>query len=231
MALPVIEPEDFTGWYKISQSTITQEKVQEYIDQLYPQFIIDLIGAGAYTEIVDLPDPLRDKWDFLFTGGTYVGEDGKTKQLIGLLEIAKGEFYFQIVRDDFSSTVAGKVKSDHANSQPLPGVGIIAKTRRNKAISAINCELADYFNFYEEIDEGISNITNVATTYTVEVPSTKYLAIGDTVEVGKVEYEVIAVVENVSFDVESSTEVVGTVATWKPYEVVEFSYPKAYSTI
>ena len=231
MAAPTITPEDFIGWFKISQNQFS--KLQAYIDMFYEDFVIEAIGSDAFYE-VDGQTTLQDKWQFLFDGGKYIDTEGMARKLVGLKDIANGVVYFQYVRDQFQPTIVGNVKSEQENSSLLMAErnNMIAVTRYNKSVRDINNSLFCYLDNFKEVKEGITSITNtVGTTYLIELPSTRYLYDGDTVEIGGAEYVVANLIDNTSFEVDSSSAVSGDTAIWYPYEKVELTAPMKFAII
>lgn len=230
MALPAITAAEFIGYLRISTNQFTQEKLQNYIDDLYPEMVRKVLGDAALHDIENDPDPLADKWTAIFNGYVYENKDGYNIGLIPFKKMVIDMIYFEYQRDDFQATIAGNVKSAQENSDALTRDqnNGRAKLRYNRASRNINCSLYPFLEHFNVLDADITGITNVGTTYTVEVDYTEFLEVGDTVSIDRVGYTVTAVVTNTSFDVESSTPVLGVKATWEPYAKVCFSYPQGY---
>lgn len=225
MALPVISPDNFTGWTEIVANSFKEEKLQEYIDLFSEKYLRQIVGAAVYA---DISSQTRQKWVDLLDGIDYVDADGKRKHHVGLVKSLIYFIYFEFVRDNFTSTQTGQVKGDAENSvraAPLE-VAEIARSRFNLGASLVNESTPPFLEANQEFDEEVTgSIDEGDNTYTLSVAITKYIEAGDSVNINGTDYTVTVVVEDTALVIdagETGLDFTGLQVTWEPFEDLEF---------
>lgn len=228
MSLPIITTDDFTGFLKISTDEFREDTFQEFIDEYYPMYLRELIGDDAFIEAENFN---YERNNDLLEGVDYVNDEGKNVRWDGLVISIRKFIYFQYVRDNMETSRNGKVRGASANSDRLSPAEVsnIAISRYNQGVLSICKGLPLFLDFYNKISQEITASSEVATVYTIGVGSTLYLDIGLTVEINGTDYSVTSVVLNTSFDIVDTTgkDFTGLKATWKPFERVDYTEPRA----
>lgn len=232
MPLPIIGLSNFIGWLKISANQFKETRINDYVTLFLEDYLRDILGDAAFIDIVN---NTKTKWTDLLDGVDYVNEDGKNRRNYGITEQLVKLIYFEIVRDDFSSSQVGKIKANNENSVVLTGdeQSIIAMQRRNSAVRKLQGSVHDFLDNYEEIKEPITGfIDNADNTYVIQLASTKYLDNGDIVEILGVEYTISGLIVDISFIIDAGATGLSFSgnAVWHPYEDVEFN-PLEFMTI
>lgn len=226
MALPSITVSNFTGWVKIVANQFKEDQLELYITQFREQYLRRIVGAGAYQ---DIEQQTRQKWTDLLNGVNYIDADGKRQYLNGLTNPLIYFIYFEYVRDNFTPTQPGKVKTYSENSERTGNIEVldIARSRHNQAVIQINDSLPCFLDANKEFKETVTGFTdNADNTYLLEIPNTKYLENGEPVTIGGVDYTVIdPVVVDTSITIDAGQtglEFSGAEVVWKPYKEVDF---------
>lgn len=224
MALPTITIDDFVGWLKIVANQFKEEDLDQYILLFREQYLRQLVGAAAYT---DIETQTRQKWTDLLDGVNYMDVDGKRKRYEGLVKPLIRFIYFEFVRDNFTSTQVGRVKGKSENSERANDIEIanIARSRFNNGVLLLT-STPSFLEANEEFEETvIASTDNLDNTYTLSVPNTKYLEAGDTLTIDGQEYQPISVTANTSIVIDAGQtglDFTNDQVIWKPYEDVEF---------
>lgn len=225
MALPVITVDDFIGWVEIKTNEFKATRLQEYIDLFLEDYLRRIVGAGAFNAI---RDQTRQKWTDILNGVDYVDSEGFKRYFVGLTRPLAYFIYFEFIRDNFVPTQPGNVMNQFENSDKLPGLQDLnlATSRYNRAVYQINDNFYDLLEVYRELKQLItSSVDNADNTYTLSIPSTKYLEVGDSVEIDGAAYELTAVVTDTSITInagQSGLDFLGKEIIWKPFEEVRF---------
>lgn len=206
--LPILTPEDFTGYYLIKDDR--SGRISEYIEELEPQIILELLGASVLREIVE-SDPLPEKYNDLINGGLfYQDECDETNYLLGFKKVLLGFIYCQWYSDDFSARTTGKVREHNENSVRLTAGENkqSAYSRYNKAVDIWNNNIIPFIAYNDEKTGIVDSFTdNGAGNYSITLDSAEYLVDGQLVEINGVEYTVINLdSENNTFDINAETE-------------------------
>lgn len=223
MALPTITTSDFVGWIKITSNEFKSEELEEYINLFRSEYLRKIVGDSAFIKIVN---ESNKKWTDLVNGVEYINTNGDYAIHNGFLESLKLFIYFEYVRDDFEQSIAGLVRGTFENAERANGLVVanIARSRYNQAVRLVNETTQEFLNANQEYSELITNSTEQASNvYTLELSNTKYLAIDDKIIIDNINYNVVAVVEDASIDIqasESGLDFTNKTATWKPYECV-----------
>lgn len=224
MALPVITVNDFTGWLKIVANQFKQTDLEEYITLFQEQYLRVIVGAGAYQ---DIENQDRQKWTDLLNGANYVDTEGKRQYFEGLTKALIRFIYFEFVRDNFTSTQVGRVKGKSENSERANDLEVanVARSRYNQGIF-ITTDLYFFLEANEKLVEDITSfIDNLDGTYLLNLSSTKYLAVGDTITINDVEYTVTALTTDTDISIDAGQtgiDFTGSQASWKPYADVNY---------
>lgn len=226
MALPAIDISDFTGFIKIVTNGLNKtDKLQSYIDRFYKFYLRRLIGDEAYLNALNND---FDKWNDLLNGDIeYKDVDNNLRLFDGFVSEIRKLIYCEYIRDHFSSTVVGQVKNDSENALTMSGAEITENviTRWNSAIRTLDDQVMSFLKAFEERKEDVTGfVDNLDNTYTIEIPSTKYLLVGDIVTIDGNQYIVQSIVIDVSFNIDAGVtglSFAGPV-TWGPYKLVVF---------
>jgi hypothetical protein len=225
MALPILTKTDFIGKIRISLNNYSS--FDDYITQIEPVILNEILGADATQEITD-DVTLKAKYDDLLNGGYYTNTecDDETVYFRGLKDYMKYRVYAEFMRDNFASSISGLVKSLNENSVKLTGgeLSQVVYNRYNEAITIYEDSIYPYLYFYREIKETCTSSVDNTGTYTINLASTTYLYDGDTVEIDGVEYVISNLVADTSFDITNATgglDFSGAELVWKPYYDVE----------
>lgn len=224
MAIPRLLTGDFTGPWKINSDTYQAPELQQYIDDLYDEWVQKIISVDAFNTVDDL-GTLTPKWIDLFEGvKSYYNTDcDQNLKQQGVNRAMKGLLYFLYVKDNFDATNSGNVESLQEVSNRTSGGqnGAIASTRWNKAIKELRSEILPFIENYEKISVTItSSVEGPTNIYTLGVDSTLYLDDADSVTIDGVEYVASNIVGNTSFEINSSTglDFTGEIAAYEPYK-------------
>lgn len=225
MALPIITPDNFTGWVKIVANSFKQEDLQFYINLFLEQYLRLIVGDAAYS---DIENQTRQKWDDLVNGVDFVDAEGKRRRQRGFVDSLIYFIYFEYLRDNFNPTQPGQAKPVAENSERASDLETlnVARSRYNKAVELINVSTPDFLEANKKLETEVTTSTdNADNTYTLAVPSTKYLEAGDTIVINGIEYQPISVTADTSIVIDAGQvglDFTGNTITWEPYKDVEF---------
>ena len=199
----IIQTTDFIGGYKISTDNFSQ--LDNYILQFEPKYLKAILGDTIYTDIE--ANPTFDKYADLLG-------DSLKEALIGFI-------YFHYVSDNFLNTTVGNTFNNNENSS-MVGNQInaqISVNRFNTACDLINTDVYDWLIDYYSEETTSTTSSEVATTYTVLVPSTKYLNVGLNVTIDSVEYEITSLTTDTSivFTAPTGMSFAAKDIKWYPY--------------
>ncbi len=220
MALPVVTTDDYNGYYKLALNEFKTEDLQLYITTFTEQYVRQIIGDAAYS---DMSVQDFQKWLDLSNGIDFVDINGDRKHLIGLREPLIGFIYFEYVRDNFTSTAAGKVKGKSENSERATDIEVagIARSRYNRLI----CDLNESTKAFLEANETLESLINASydlgdDRYVLVFADPKYLNTGTEISLDDNTYEVTEIV-SFGFDAGATgLDFTGQTATWNFSEVV-----------
>lgn len=188
MALPVINTSDFKGFYKLALNEFKTEDLEDYIAEFTEYYIREIIGDAAFT---DLKNQDFQKWTDLNAGIDFVDVDGNRTYLVGLQKPLIGFIYFEYVRDNFTSTVVGKVKGKSENSERATDIEVanLARSRFNKLV----CPLNESLKAFLEANETLKSIILASydlnnNTYLLSIENPKYLNTGQDIVIDKIKY-------------------------------------------
>lgn len=225
MALPVITlSTNFKGWAKIVANEFKEVDLDEYIDLYRTEYLRTILGAAA---VIDITASSAQKWADLLDGTEYVDVYGKRQIFEGLVKPLVYFIYFEYVRDNFTSSQAGKVKGKSALSERATDIEVaeVARSRYNAGVRIVNT-LGRFLEANETIQDTVSASTdNGNNTYVLALASTKYLSAGDTVTITGTNYVVTALVPDVNITIDAGQtglDFTGVVVSWEPYADVEF---------
>lgn len=226
MALPEINSTQFVGEIKIVLNPAGND-FQPYIDDNYESYVCDVIGAEATNEI-KTTTTLPQKWNDLFNGVYYYNVSlKKWLRTRGLTYAVLRIIYFEYVGNDHVATMVGNVRGDEEVATRLNPYeeGLNTAKKYNRAQMSVNSELSLWFDNYRNFEGNIDSfVDNGGGSYTINSASTIYLANGDKVKIGNIEYVVSNVVDNVSFDISAETGLsFNGKYVYNPFEKVCFS--------
>lgn len=224
MALPIILPSDFKGFYKIAANSYKSELLQDYIDQFQKKYVRDIIGDVAY---LAAKGTNKTKWTDLFGGADYVDNYGKNRHSDGLQDSLKGFIYFEFTRDNFVSSNNGAAKNTSENSTPLTAIEIstIAASRFNISVDNLKSDIYIFLTEHDVISQDIASfIDNANQTYNITIADTKYLDANDEVAIDGDYYDIVSIVDATTFVINAGSTgyIFDGAVKWYPYEDVEF---------
>jgi hypothetical protein len=225
MALPVITAADFLGWNKIVANQFKEVDLDAYILRFREEYLRGIVGAAVYA---DIESQARQKWTDILAGVNFVDTEGKRRFLPGLTKSLISFIYFEFIRDNWTSTQVGKVKSLGENSDRATDIEVsnVARSRYNSAVRDINKTFADFLEANELFEEVVTTSTDGGdNTYTLAIASTKYLEDTDLVVISGIVYAVASVVANTSIVIDAGVtglDFLGLTVSWEPYEDMDF---------
>ena len=220
MALPVITPDDFKGYYKLALNEFKTEDLELYIATFMEQYVRQIIGDAAYADMLAQD---FQKWLDLSNGVDFVDAGGNRKHLIGLREPLIGFIYFEYVRDNFTSTAVGKVKGKSENSERATDIEVagIARSRYNRLVCDLNDSMKAFLEAYEALESLISTSYDLGDNrYVLVFADPKYLNTGTEIEIGVLSYSVTEI-ETFGFNAGATgLDFTGQTAIWNFSEIV-----------
>lgn len=225
MALPQILVTDFKGWVKIVGNQFKEVDLENYITEFREHYLRLIVGAGAFK---DIEDQTRQKWTDLLDGVDFVDTKGERRYFAGLKKPLIYFIYFEFMRDNFTQTQPGSVKTLGENSQRSTDLEVldVARSRYNGAVLIVNETTREFLETNKKFSESVTaSVDNADNTYTLSIPSTKYLETDDSVTIDGTEYQVTAVTSNVDITIDAGQtglDFSNDVVIWEPFEAVRF---------
>ncbi len=229
MALPTISISDFIGEIRLNQDQYTAVDLQQLIDAKYPELVRLVLGDWAYLEISE-SDPMPQKWQDLLDGVAYVDGRGVRRFCDGLVKAVKYLLYPVLLREsNWNNTSAGNFHNYNENSKPLSGgsMSVLGALRNNQGVDFV----ASVYHFIRENSqistEFTSQTDNNDNTYTFEVETTKYLAVGDVVQIGGISATVTAIVADTEITADTGLDGLffAQPIVWHPFQKYEMTLP------
>lgn len=225
MALPITTKTDYIGKLRISLNNYSS--FDDYITQIEPQILNDLLGADNLYNIEN-DVTLKAKYTDLLNGGYYTNTELDNERVYyrGLKDVLLYMVYANFMKDNFASSISGLVKSLNENSTQLTGgeLSQVVYNRYNYAIHVWEKDIYPFLYFYREIEQTCTSSVDNTGTYTLNLADTTYLYDGDTIEVDGVEYVVSNLVADTSIDITNATaglDFTGAKLVWKPFYDIE----------
>lgn len=232
MALPTIQPSDFTGFVNISADSYSTTDFQLMITRGIKKHLRELLGDPAY---IDIDANARSYWTALFDGATYTDSSGNQVLSDSLTDILKRLIYADWVNEGaISTTAVGEVMNFNENAVGPAGNMQGAKAAKRVADASelwqSTCKFIDEFRSVSEEITSVDNTDPLNPICTVSSASGKYLEDGATVTILGVEYSA-ANVTATTFSVAVATSGLGSSflnqdATWKPFDLVQDYLPE-----
>ncbi len=227
MALPQFDIEEQKKGYWRTVAYANQghlsEWLQEYINEFYPTFIREIVGADAFLEI-EAQDPLQQKYIDLFNGSYWTDTKGCKLYQDGLLDVVRGFFYFYFVRDTSTIGDGGHASSiqETSNTVDRYQLGSIAAERWNASIIVLAKNITPYIHRFSSYTIQISSSSFLGGgQYQINVSDTTYLYDNDEVEIEGEKYVVQSLVDDTSFvisEIDNSLDFAGLNATYEPFK-------------
>lgn len=206
--LPILTPADFVGPYKISNNQFTEDILEQYITDYEQYYIKKLFSDQAYIDI-STQDPLQQKYLDLINGVTWFDSTAdENKVLQGFKKMLVRLVFYHWKADNFQESPVGSTQNLNENSTRVSDGANRANINRiyNQAIEIYCNELIQFIIEYDSIQEPIlSFVDEGAGLYTINVSETTYLADGNIVSIGGVEYTVSNVTADTSFQINTGT--------------------------
>jgi len=195
---------DFVGVYKISADNFSS--IEDYINQYEQMYIRAIIGDENASNMLILAN-LTQKYLDLWNGVNYTGFSDLFTTNSGMKTALIGFIYFHYISDNFTNTNVGNVYNSNENSSNTDNTtnGQIAVNRFNTSVLNVREDVNTFLSFYNSITTTSTGSSEVATDYTILIPTTKYLEVGNTINVGGADYVVTAIDSDVSFNITAST--------------------------
>jgi hypothetical protein len=208
------ELEDFNSISLMVQNEVTKQILG---DDLYNQFTTDFdAGSGTPTEQKNLD---------LLNGVTYTDTINfdYDKSIIsdGLKECWKYFTYYEWLNQaPFVSNFIGKSVHNTTNSTVLDRQSLNIETQNRYNLGTEKYSTTSCFlDYYKDYEVDYTNISEVAGTYTVLLPDTTYLKVGDTITIDSIDYVVTVLTANTSFEFVAATGItfVTDYVSWTPF--------------
>jgi len=209
--------EDFNAIVKYVEEFYTRDVLG---DEIWNAFVSDVDGNGG--------TPTIQKFIDLLDGVTYTDTENYDKDTVinveGLKEAWKYFVYYEWLNQvPYINDFQGKAVSAHENATALDRQqnNQESQSRYNKGIELWE-KIRSFLLYYEEYKVDYTNISEVTGTYTVTLPDTTYLEVGDTVKIDSEDYTVATVTANTSFTFTAATGLtfVDDYVVWNPFENV-----------
>ncbi len=204
---------------QIATDSFSLISLQRYVNNNEYKYLRRMIGDDLYTQLIaDLSPtpptvPLHPKFLALLNGATYTNAAGKVIIYEGFKDALKHFIWLEYVRrSDYKNTISGTTKGQNENSANTVASEISALCRKAYG-DGVNFARGVYYfimNFEDYTAEASAIILTSGTTYTVSIPDTKYLKNGDTVTIRSTNFVIGNLIDNISFTVDSGTDISGT---------------------
>ena len=206
MPWPTIDNSNFTGAIKISQ-VAADSTLSNVIGQYYPETARLIVGAADYAIIEALPDPMPQKYIDLLNGSTYVIKPGKRKQAYhgGVINAIEFALYFQYESLYYKGGTQGLVKNNTDVASTASTTDAYAKATWAWNVANTTSKQVCKFVFAHSKREYAIDSYSGTGTVTVNLSDTQYMADGDTVNIGNVDYTISNLVPDTSFEITAAT--------------------------
>ena len=222
---------DMVGFKSLSIPNAEQNNFNSIALETEECLILDLLGAELYNAFETDVDagsgtPTQQKHIDLLNGVTWIDNtsfvEDVTYNLKGIKEALKYFVYYEWLNQvSWSNNFVGKAQNtgENATQMDRQSLNVETQNRYNKGIDLYN-ELYRFVEYYEEIEEEATGISEVAGTYTVTLGSTKYLIDGDIVTIDGNDYTVANLITDTSFEFTAATGLtfISLDVTWYPFE-------------
>ena len=209
--MSIIQLTDFEkGILAIGQNKHNTPDLQDYIDRFEAIYFKKIVSDRIYIEY--LAATSHPKNIALLTGYQYTDAQGVTHDFKGIKEALKFFIWVMFIRDNNEyHTGAGTAETQNENSQILqPGrLGILLRNRYNSGVDLAR-PVNEFIKEFKDYKTTASSITLVSgNEYLVEIEDTKFLANGDTVKINNTDHVISDLINNISFKIESSSDITG----------------------
>jgi hypothetical protein len=150
----ITTPNDYTGQYVITNSTLRQAKIQACIDSVESEILCQLFGVDFKDIVLDGVDNLDPIYEMLFNPFTV--QDSCNRILIskGVKEMLQGFVYFKWYSfHQTTETINGIRNKESENSSQTSSVQSSTELRYNEAVrtyKAIQAYILDNLDIYPE---------------------------------------------------------------------------------
>jgi hypothetical protein len=231
MALPAIIVTDFQGLVDVTQDTYTTTDFQSAINELIKDFVRDLVGNPAFTQISSQD---LERWDFFFAGGTYTNASGQLVTLPSVRAILVKLIYAQWVSiQPMQNTPVGSVFNQNENASRLSGGDIGAKAAKQMASASSRWDqVREFIDEYRQQKAVIDTVSAVsATIFDFTFATTPpYLEEGDTADINGEYFTVDTItlgVYRVSFAAAPAVApIAGSEVIYSPFDIVTSPTPE-----
>ncbi len=223
MALPQITSADFKGFYKLALNEFKIEDLDGYTSMFIEENVRQILGDAVFS---DMANQDFQKWTDINNGVDFTDSNGVRRHLTALTELLIGFIYFEYVRDNFTTTVVGKVKGKSENSERSTSLEVagVARSRYNKKVCDFNKSMELFLDVYESISSVVSASFDLNNnSYVLSILDPVYLNTGTTINI---EEESYAVTELLNFTIDAGAtglDFTGQTATWNFSSLVSSS--------
>lgn len=232
---------DFTGEVKLAVNSFTEDDVDVYIVEQQESILKDLLGDDLYMKFgATLPAPTSGtKYDHLLNGVVYVepskapieefhlSEESIDSDIdinvdyIGLERMLKLFTYYAYAHDQVThNTMLGNVRGSSQNGEVVNNMELVARLELKYNVAVELYRKARKFILdHKDMETTSTSVTNNGDgTFTFAVPSTKYMANGDAVNISGQDYTISSLVANTSFKITEDSSATFAAATLVSYD-------------
>jgi len=215
------DTEDFNAIALDTQNFVANELLNA---ELYNALTTDVDAASPTAGV-----PTQQKHIDLLNGVTWtekVNYDDRDEDVIRNSKGLKDAWNFFVYREwlnqvPFVSNFTGKKVNNSINGDTLDrqSLNVETQNRYNQGVDSYETVRA-FVKYYKDYKVDYTNISEVTTTYTVLVPDTTYLIVGDKVTIDALDYTVTAVTTDTSFTFTATTGLTfsNDYVEWFPFE-------------
>lgn len=116
----IIQQSDFVGKYQLSQNDTIEDKLEDFIDQFYPDYVREILGAtlgNLFIADLDVSGVPTNPIYLEFYNPFEIDDGTIIRKSIGMKKIILGFLYYEIARDsNFFNSMSGNRATDGENS-------------------------------------------------------------------------------------------------------------------
>lgn len=212
---PILTNTSFVDEFLLAKNQFTEDKIDAFIISMQRKVLIDLLGMDLYLKFgVYLNTPAAGKFADLKNGITYTDPqtscvyeqplDGSADTIVdysGIVKMLKIFTWIECLKKkSIHDTIIGATQGSGQNgvNLSLDQVSSFVDVFHNEAVDLFRAAQKFIIDNNEQETTSTAITDNGNNTYTALVPSTKYLSVGDTVDVGSTDYTVTALSANAS---------------------------------
>jgi hypothetical protein len=212
---PILTNTSFVDEFLLAKNQFTEDKIDAFIISMQRKVLIDLLGMDLYLKFgADISAPAAgSKFNHLKLGTTYTDPEIYCYQntlssgvdtivdYSGIVKMLKIFTWVEILKKkSIHDTIIGATQGSGQNgiNLSLDQISGLTDVFHNEAVDLYRAAQKFIIDNNDQETTSTAITDNANNTYTALVPSTKYLSVGDTVDVGGTDYTVTALTANVS---------------------------------